>query len=65
MNESLFENGKITEDQVLRAKAELLEVEQQKREVENLATQARSFFNFLLNRDLLTRRSSRRRRRRR
>ncbi|MGH8178718.1 MAG: TolC family protein [Steroidobacter sp.] len=53
VNESLFDNGKITEDQVLRAKAELLEVEQQKREVENLATQARSFFNFLLNRDLL------------
>ena len=33
-------------------KAELLEVEQQKREVENLTTQARSYFNFLLNRDL-------------
>ena len=53
VNESLFGNGKITEDQVLRAKAELLEVEQQKREVANLATQARSFFNFLLNRELL------------
>jgi outer membrane protein len=53
VNESLFSNGKITEDQVLRAKAELLAVEQQQREVENLATQARSFFNFLLNRDLL------------
>jgi outer membrane protein TolC len=54
VNESLFENGKITEDQVLRAKAELLEVEQQKLEVETLATQAQSFFNFLLNRELLT-----------
>jgi outer membrane protein TolC len=54
VNTSLYENGKITEDQVLRAKAELLEVEQQKREVENLATQAQSYFNFLLNRDLLT-----------
>ncbi len=53
VNESLFANGKITEDQVLRAKAELLAVEQQQRETENLATQARSFFNFLLNRDLL------------
>src|SRR4030095_8555829 len=40
VNTSLFENGKITEDQVLRAKAELLEVEQQKRDVENLAPQA-------------------------
>lgn len=53
VNESLFANGKITEDQVLRAKAELLAVDQQQRETENLATRARSFFNFLLNRDLL------------
>ena len=50
VNESLFANGKITEDQVLRAKAELLAVEQQQRETENLASQAQSFFNFLLNR---------------
>lgn len=53
VNESLFDNGKITEDQVLRAKAELLEVEQQKREVANLTVQAQSYFNFLLNRNLL------------
>jgi len=53
VNESLFANGKITEDQVLRAKAELLEVEQQKREAANLAVQAQSYFNFLLNRNLL------------
>lgn len=53
VNESLFSNGKITEDQVLRAKAELLEVEQQERETANLTTQAQSFFNFLLNRNLL------------
>jgi outer membrane protein len=53
VNESLFANGKITEDLVLRAKAELLAVEQQQRETENLASQARSFFNFLLNRELL------------
>lgn len=53
VNESLFNNGKITEDQVLRARAELLEVEQQKREVANLAVQAQSYFNFLLNRNLL------------
>jgi outer membrane protein len=52
VNESLFDNGKITEDQVLRAKAELLAVEQQQRETANLATQAQSFFNFLLNREL-------------
>lgn len=53
VNESLYGNGKITEDLVLRAKAELLDVEQQKRETQNLATQAQSYFNFLLNRQLL------------
>jgi outer membrane protein len=52
VNESLFSNGKVTEDQVLRAKAELLEVEQQRREATNLASQGQSYFNFLLNRDL-------------
>ena len=52
VNESLFDNGKVTEDQVLRAKAELLAVDQQQRESQNLVTQAQSFFNFLLNRDL-------------
>jgi outer membrane protein len=52
VNTSLFDNGKITEDQVLRAKAELLEVEQQRREAANRAIQAQSFFNFLLNREL-------------
>jgi outer membrane protein len=54
VNESLFDNGKITEDQVLRAKAELLAVEQHKRDVENLSRRAQSYFNFLLNRDLLS-----------
>jgi outer membrane protein TolC len=54
VNQSLFDNGKITEDQVLRARAELLDVEQQKRDIANLVTQARSYFNFLLNRDLLS-----------
>ncbi len=53
VNQSLFDNGKITEDQVLRARSELLAVEQQKREASNLSDQARSYFNFLLNRDLL------------
>ena len=53
VNQSLFDNGKVTEDQVLRARAELLQVEQQKRETANLASQAQSWFNFLLNRDLL------------
>ena len=52
VNQSLFDNGKVTEDQVLRARTELLEVDQRLRETENLATQAQSFFNFLLNREL-------------
>jgi len=37
---------------VLRARTELLEVDQRLRETENLATQAQSFLNFLLNREL-------------
>ncbi|MGQ0836453.1 MAG: TolC family protein [Gammaproteobacteria bacterium] len=52
VNESLFRNGKITQDQVLRARAELLEVDQQVREAENLRGESRSFLNFLLNRPL-------------
>jgi outer membrane protein TolC len=54
VNESLFRNGKVTQDQVLRARAELLAVEQQLRESRNGATQAQSFLNFLLNRPLDT-----------
>jgi outer membrane protein len=54
VNQSLFDNGKVTEDQVLRARSELLAVEQQQREAANLTDQARSYFNFLLNRDLLS-----------
>jgi outer membrane protein TolC len=52
VNESLYANGKITQDQVLRARSELLEVKQQKREIENLEARAQQFVNFLLNRDL-------------
>ncbi len=54
VNQSLFDNGKTTEDQLLRARAELLAVEQQKREIQNRTTQAQSYFNFLLNRNLLS-----------
>jgi outer membrane protein len=54
VNDSLFRNGKITQDQVLRARAELLEVQQESREARNLTAQARSFLNFLLNRPLDT-----------
>ncbi len=54
VNDSLFRNGKITEDQVLRARSELLAVEQEQRNAANLAAQARSYLNFLLNRPLDT-----------
>ena len=54
VNDSLFRNGKITQDQVLRARAELLAVEQQLREAENTRSQARSYLNFLVNRPLET-----------
>ena len=54
VNDSLHRNGKITQDQVLRARAELLAVIQQSREAQNLAAQAQSNLNFLLNRPLDT-----------
>jgi outer membrane protein len=54
VNESLLRNGKVTGDQVLRARAELLAVEQQQREAQNARDQARSALNFLLNRPLDT-----------
>lgn len=52
VSESLYRNGKVTQDQVLRARAELLAVDQQLRDARNGETQARSFMNFLLNRPL-------------
>ncbi len=52
VNDSLFRNGRITQDQVLRARAELLAVDQDLREAQNGQSQARSYLNFLLNRDL-------------
>jgi outer membrane protein TolC len=54
VSESLYANGKVTEDHVLRARAELLGVQQQQREAENGAAQAASYLNFLLNRPLAT-----------
>jgi len=49
INESLFRNGKITQDQVLRAQTELLTVEQQLIEARNLKDQAARYVNFLMN----------------
>ncbi len=54
VNESLFANGKVTQDQVLRAQAELLAVEQQLAEARNSRDQLQSYVNFLLNRALDT-----------
>ena len=54
VNQVLHDNGKITLDQVLRAKAEMLAVEQQSQSVGNAVMQARNYFNFLLNRPLDT-----------
>jgi outer membrane protein len=54
VNESLLRNGRITQDQVLRAQTEQLAVTQQLREAQNGIDQARSYVNFLLNRPLDT-----------
>jgi outer membrane protein TolC len=52
VNRVLFDNGKLTQDQVLRAQAEVLSVEQQLLDTGNAITLAQSYFNFLLNRPL-------------
>jgi len=52
VSDSLYRNGKVTQDQVLRARAELLAVEQQLRDARNNETQLRSYVNFLINRAL-------------
>jgi outer membrane protein TolC len=54
VNSSLFDNGKITRDQVLRAEAELLAVQQQQREADNQIDLARSYLNYLRNTELQT-----------
>ena len=54
VNDSLHRNGKITQDQVLRARAELLDVTQQSREAQNARRAVASYLNFLLNRPLDT-----------
>ena len=54
VNESLLRNGRITQDQVLRAQTEQLAMTQQLREASSAIDQARSYVNFLLNRPLGT-----------
>jgi len=47
VNQSLFDNGKVTRDQVLRAEAELLALQQQEREARNQVDAARNYLSFL------------------
>jgi outer membrane protein len=54
VNDSLLRNGRVTEDQVLRARTEQLAVQQQQREAASTIDQARNYVNFLLNRPLDT-----------
>lgn len=54
VNESLLRNGRVTEDQVLRARTEELALQQQQRAATSQIDQARHYVNFLLNRDLDT-----------
>jgi outer membrane protein len=54
VNESLLANGRVTEDQVLRARTEQLAMTQQQREVQQQIEQAQRYVNFLLNRPLDT-----------
>ena len=44
VNDSLFRNGKITQDQVLRARAELLQVVQQSRDARRTSPRRRRAF---------------------
>jgi outer membrane protein TolC len=54
VNDSLLRNGRVTEDQVLRARTEQLAVQQQLRAASSAIDQARNYVNFLLNRPLET-----------
>jgi outer membrane protein TolC len=54
VNESLLANGRVTEDQVLRARTEQLAMTQQQREIQHQIEQAQRYVNFLLNRPLDT-----------
>jgi outer membrane protein TolC len=52
VNRSLFSAEKVTEDRVLRAEADDLEIQQQRLEAERDRKLARAYVNFLLNRPL-------------
>lgn len=52
VNESLYENDKVTIDNVYRSRAELSNMEQRLAEAHKYNQSARAYFNFLLNRPL-------------
>ena len=52
VNEKLFENDKVTIDNVYRSKAELGKLEQKKAEAIQMRQSASAYFNFLLNKPL-------------
>ncbi len=54
INDSLFANGKVTQDQPLRARTELLAVEQQQQQAAQQVMQAQRWVNFLRNQPLDT-----------
>ena len=54
VNESLYRNDKVTIDNVYRSKAELSKLEQQEAEVIKSIKVSQSWFNFLLNKPLVT-----------
>lgn len=52
VSQRLFENDKVTIDEVYRSDSELSKVEVQKAQAQNFLAATRSYFNFLLNRPL-------------
>jgi outer membrane protein len=52
VSRSLFENDKVTIDEVYRSESELSKVEVQQAQARNMLEASRAYFNFLLNRDL-------------
>jgi outer membrane protein TolC len=52
VTESLYANGRVTQDQVLRARAEQMASVQQLKEAQDGSRQAQRYVNFLLNREL-------------
>ncbi len=52
VSQSLFSSGKVTEDVVFRAEAELGGTRREKLQAGNIHRQTRSYFNFILNRNL-------------